>query len=124
MWVKNKFLVTSKFLLFPQCFQKACFPGASKGVIVWEWVKQLLRYSKVSPNVLILYHTIQTFKDPEKEAFLHSLWEKEKMVVTSIFFFSHNVFFPIKDKSLHFSYIYFFVCKPFHFGRVQNFVVQ
>ena len=29
-----------QFLLFPQCFQKACFLGASKGVIVWEWVKQ------------------------------------------------------------------------------------
>ena len=29
-----------QFLLFPQCFQKACFPGTSKGVIVWEWVKQ------------------------------------------------------------------------------------
>ena len=28
-----------QFLLFPQYFQKACFPGASKGVIVWEWVK-------------------------------------------------------------------------------------
>ena len=28
-----------QFLLFPQCFLKACFPGASKGVIVWEWVK-------------------------------------------------------------------------------------
>ena len=27
-----------QFLLFPQCFQKACFSGASKGVIVWEWV--------------------------------------------------------------------------------------
>ena len=27
-----------QFLLFPQCFQKACFQGASKGVIVWEWV--------------------------------------------------------------------------------------
>ena len=27
-----------QFLLLPQCFQKACFPGASKGVIVWEWV--------------------------------------------------------------------------------------
>ena len=25
-----------QFLLFLQCFQKACFPGASKGVIVWE----------------------------------------------------------------------------------------
>ena len=28
-----------QFLLSPQGFQKACFPGASKGVIVWEWVK-------------------------------------------------------------------------------------
>ena len=26
------------FLLFPQCFEKASFPGTSKGVIVWEWV--------------------------------------------------------------------------------------
>ena len=25
-----------QILLFPQCFQKACFPGASKGVILWE----------------------------------------------------------------------------------------
>ena len=30
-----------QFLLFPQCFQKACFQGMSKGVIVWEWVKSL-----------------------------------------------------------------------------------
>ena len=29
-----------QFLLFPQCFQKACFPGAKKGV-VWEWVNSL-----------------------------------------------------------------------------------
>ena len=34
-----------QFLLFPQCFQKACFPGASKGAIVWEWVKEW-----VNPN--------------------------------------------------------------------------
>ena len=30
-----------QFLLFPQCYQKACFPGASKGIIVWEWVNSL-----------------------------------------------------------------------------------
>ena len=30
-----------QFLLFPQYFQKACFPGASEGVIVWEWVNSL-----------------------------------------------------------------------------------
>ena len=31
-----------QFLLFPQCFQKACFPGASKGVIMWEWIKVVI----------------------------------------------------------------------------------
>ena len=30
-----------QFLLFPQCFLKACFPGVSKGDIVWVWVKYL-----------------------------------------------------------------------------------
>ena len=30
-----------QFLLVPHCFQKSCFPGASKGVIVWEWVNYL-----------------------------------------------------------------------------------
>ena len=44
-WVKNtvgkgEISRYERFLLFPQCFQKACFPGASKGVIVWEWVKK------------------------------------------------------------------------------------
>ena len=38
-----------QFLLFPQCFQKACFPGASKGVIVWEWVKDCIHRTLQSP---------------------------------------------------------------------------
>ena len=29
-----------QFLLFPHCFQKVCFPGASKSVIVWQWDNQ------------------------------------------------------------------------------------
>ena len=36
---KGEIASYEQFLLFPPCFQKACFPGASKGVIVWEWVK-------------------------------------------------------------------------------------
>ena len=49
-WVENieekgKIVRYEQFLLFPQCFQKACFPGASKGVIVWEWVKVHLENS-------------------------------------------------------------------------------
>ena len=39
-----------QFLLFPQCFQKACFPGASKSVIVWEWVES--RVIKLYKNKL------------------------------------------------------------------------
>ena len=35
---KGEIAHCEQFLLFPQCFQKACFSGASKGV-VWEWVK-------------------------------------------------------------------------------------
>ena len=43
-WVENtvgkgEIARYEQFLLFTQCFQKARFPGASKGIIVWEWVK-------------------------------------------------------------------------------------
>ena len=52
-WVENtvrkgEIARYEQFLLFPQCFQKACFPGASKGVIVWEWVKTSLYGGKHS----------------------------------------------------------------------------
>ena len=47
-----------QFLLFPQCFQKACFPGASKGVVVWEWVNMkdlnlYMQYRSTSLAMLI-----------------------------------------------------------------------
>ena len=43
-WVENtvakgEIARYEQFLLLPQCFQKACFPGASKGVVVWKSVK-------------------------------------------------------------------------------------
>ena len=40
---KGEIACYEQFLLYQQCFQKACFPGASKGVIVWEWVKVIKR---------------------------------------------------------------------------------
>ena len=33
---KGEIACYEQFLLFPQCFQQARFPEASKGVIVWE----------------------------------------------------------------------------------------
>ena len=41
---KGEIACYEQFLLFPLCFLKACFPGASKGVIVWEWVNQAINF--------------------------------------------------------------------------------
>ena len=59
-----KFCRYEQFLLFPQGFQKACFPGASKGFIVWEWVKSL-------PHNSDFYRTC-------KSMLLKTFWEREK----------------------------------------------
>ena len=40
---KGKIALYEQFLFFPQCFQKACFPEVSKGVIVWKWVKAVAK---------------------------------------------------------------------------------
>ena len=62
--------------------------------VVYFVVEKLLHI--VISLLLNLYHKIPTFNNPEKEN-LKTLWEKEKMLVTSIFSFSHNVFYPILD---------------------------
>ena len=42
------------------------------------------------------------------------LWKREKILVTSIFSFSHNVFYPSQNKFQLFSRIYFVVCNNFN----------
>ena len=49
------------FLLFPQCFQKASFPEASKGVIVWEWVKYNSCLSSAGPKGRDLHTKTQKY---------------------------------------------------------------
>ena len=50
-----------QFLLFPQCFQKACFPGASKGVIVWEWVNGVTSYLKRDESTTDSTEVLQSY---------------------------------------------------------------
>ena len=71
---KGKIAHYKQFLLFPQCFQNAYFPEASKGVIVWEWVNPF-------QNKPWFLHVCST-------SLLKTLWEKEKLLVTSNFSFS------------------------------------
>ena len=54
--------------------------------------------------------------DPEKETFRKHRGKKEKMLVTSIFSFSHNVFYQYQKEFLCLSDIYFVVCKCFQLG--------
>ena len=54
---------------------------------------------------------------------LKTQWEKEKMPVTSIFSFSHSVFYSIKEINHHFSNFQFVICKCFQFGHVPNSVI-
>ena len=49
---------------------------------------------------------------------LKTLWEKEKLLVTSNFSFSHSVFCPFEEHSAIFIRFQFVVCKLFQFGPV------
>ena len=67
-----------QFLLFPQCFQKACFPGASKGVIMWEWVKDLhikVPHLKPFPNMplFLCIYSISPLK---------TVWKKDQLLIS------------------------------------------
>ena len=72
---------------------------------------------------LTLYHTISTFNDlekkKEKESLLKTLWEKEKMLVTSISSLSHNVFYPSQEEFLFLIYLYF-VVNAFNLDQSKN----
>ena len=49
---------------------------------------------------------------------LKTLWENEKLLVTSVFSFSHSVFYPFGELSAIFIKFEIVVCKLFQFGRV------
>ena len=55
---KGEIACYEQFLLFPQCFPKACFPGASNGVLVWEWVKNIVgeKEKMLATNIFSVFH--------------------------------------------------------------------
>ena len=83
------------FLLFPQFFQKACFSGVFNPLPNKPWFLRVWRAS-----------------------LLKTLREKEKLLVTSNFSFSHSVFYPFWELSVTFMKFEIVVCKLFQFGRI------
>ena len=51
---------------------------------------------------------------------LKTLWEKEKLLITSNFSFSHRVCYPFEELSAIFIQFEIAVCKLFQFGRDHN----
>ena len=51
---------------------------------------------------------------------LKTLWEEEKLLITSNFSSSRSVFYPFEELSSIFIKFEIVVCKLFQFGRVQN----
>ena len=68
------------FLLFPHCFQEAFSFSVSKVIIVWQ---------RVNP-----FPHNDAFWRPWETSLLKTQWEKEKLLITSNFSFSHSVFYP------------------------------
>ena len=58
---KGEIACYEQFLFFPQCFQKACFLGVSKGVIVWEWVKSLSNNKILDWSKLKAFTNLKTY---------------------------------------------------------------
>ena len=61
---------------------------------------------------------LKKLKKGEK-SLLKTLWEKKKMLVTSIFFFSHNVFYPMKHNFNVLSNICLLSANAFNLGKPE-----
>ena len=72
-------------------------------------------FPKVGINPLLHNHY---FLHLQKRELLKTLWKKEKMLVSSIFSFLHNVFYSSQHKLQFLSQNYFVVCKCFEFRLV------
>ena len=58
------------------------------------------------------------FDAPWEASLLKTLWEKEKLLVTSNFSFTDSVFYSLREISAIFIKSEIVVCKQFQFGRV------
>ena len=75
---KGEIARDEQFLLSPQFFLKACFPEASKGVIVWEWVNGVYTSFGFAQN------TIHDFRNTILNSWWHSLQQMPQKVSTCV----------------------------------------
>ena len=87
------------FLLFPQCFLPYQRQKSPFELPMITCLKMILIWSKPFFFFFLAWLTLLPHDpDYEKRELSKTLREKERMLVTSIFCFSLNVLFPIKEK--------------------------
>ena len=93
------------------CFNDE-YPYVREQPVAWKkyCAEYWLTISKKKPWFLRVYRT----------NLLKTLWEKEKLLVTSNFSFSHSISYPFQELSAIFIKFKTVVSKLFQFGRVQN----
>ena len=75
---------------------------------------------KSLPGLFNPYPNKPWFSCVSSTRLLKTLWEKEKLLVTSNFSFSHSVFYPFGELSFISFKFEIVICKLLQFGRVQN----
>ena len=81
---------------------------------LWVWESQkFIVWERVNP-----FPHNDTFWRPWETTLLKTLWEKEKLLVTSNFSFTHSVFYPCRELSDIFIKFKIVVCRLFQFGPV------
>ena len=138
LWEKEK-LLTMSYFFFSCCVFSNLRLLSVYSLWVWE-VNNLLFGKGLSTTkkenfpsgwiqngfILNLFNPFphnDTFWSPLEASLLKTLWEKEKLLVTSNFSFTYSVFYPFREVSAIFIKVKIVVYKLFQFGPVYNFVV-
>ena len=79
------------------------------------------KFVQSSTIYLTLSQTSPCFSRVCSISLLLTLWEKEKLLITSNFSFSHSVFYPFGELSFIFIEFEIDVCKLFQFGKEITF---
>ena len=90
-----KFIVWKTILLSDRTAQIKDHKAHSWAIRSWSTMSTLCPKGHwIAHSSLTLYKRVPTFNDPWERSLLKTFWEKEKMLVTSIFSFYQNVFYP------------------------------
>ena len=98
------------FSPFPTMFSNGFFLWSVKHGIVWQKVFILYQMKNVYRSSPFTTQS-RLLMPPPRDVLLKTWWKKEKMLVTSIFSFSHNIFFPFikKKKKINFWVTFIFL---------------